>query len=206
MLVTAADVAVAGDGLSLRGSVSSVRIIEDKPDGVLLRLDLDLTLTNDSAANVILYWHEFHIIESSVVRLEEGQRVNVLYRSTSRPSANRSPDWVELQTRLDLKNPPGDLTRTLKSGESLSLKRTENLWISKKPLYQLSWDEILATKPVWLVVDLEMFPSNLDQTSLHQKSFGKKVRKKWKRFGILQVEELQSEPMRLNLTALGAGR
>ena len=50
----------------------------------------------------------------------------------------------------------------------------------------------------WLTVVLEMFPSNLDRTSVSQKSFGKTLQTRWLAFGDLQFDALRSAPIRLD--------
>ena len=202
LLVSLTDTAAAKPALSLSGNVTNLKMVEESTDSLLLRLELDLTLRNDSQANAILYWHDFDIVGNLIFRGEERQNREVLYRISTLPSADRSPQWADLQKRMDLTNPSGDLTRTLRRGESVNLKRTTNLRIFRKGLNGSSWNEIRAASPVWLTVELDLFPANLDQTSTSAKSFGKKLQKKWKRFGVLQIEVLQSEPIRLDLSNL----
>ena len=97
-------------------------------------------------------------------------------------------------------NPPSELARILMSGESISFKRTTSMRLYRKGQFQASWSEILAASPLWLTVTLDMFPSNLDRTLASQESFGKKLQKKWRSLGLLQLEALRSGPIKLDLS------
>lgn len=198
LLVTAATIVAAQNSLVLTGRTTNVRVTEDK-NSVVLTVTLDLTITNESLQNMILLCHEFQIVGDVISQSVDQTTPKRLFRSSSLPSINRSPHWANLQKQLNTSSPPPGLTRILSSGESISFDRTTTISIYKKGLYQASWQEILAFSPVWLQVELDMFPSNLDRTSLSQKSFGKKLKKKWSSFGVLQIDVLKSAPIRLDL-------
>jgi hypothetical protein len=202
MLVSSARGAANEGAIRLSGKVENVKTVEEDAQSILVLVDLDLVLKNESDANVILYWHDFEIVGDLIFRCEQKQNRELLYQISTLPSTNRSPEWAELQKQLDVGNPPVNLTRTLRSGESLSLKRSTNLRIYKKGLYQSSWNEIRAASPVCLSVELDLFPSNLDRTSISQKSLGARLQKRWVPFGILQVGVLRSEPIKLDLSKL----
>lgn len=202
MLVSSARAAAHEGVIRLSGKVTNVKTVEEDAQSILLRVDLDLVLKNESDANMILYWHDFDIVGDLIFRGGQAENRELLYQISTLPATNRSPEWEELQKQLDVGSPPANLTRTLKSGESLSLKRSTNLRIYKKGSYQSSWDEISRASPVCLSVELDLFPSNLDRTSISQMSLGTRLQKRWVSFGILQVGVLRSEPIRLDLSKL----
>lgn len=190
---------VAQDKVVLTGHTTAVQVLEE-PTSVIVTVNLELTLRNESGANAILYWHDFNIVEDKLYRLDEKQNPEVLYLSSTFPSTNHSPTWVDLQNRLKTQNPPSELARILKSGESISFKRTTSMRLYRKGQFQASWSEILAASPLLLTVTLDMFPSNLDRTLASQESFAKKLQKKWRSLGVLQLEALRSEPIKLDLS------
>ena len=192
---------------SVAGQTTNVRIVEEDSRSIVIEIALDLTLKNDSKSRVILYLHNFEIVEDVLFRRNGMQNKEVLYRDSNSSSIDRSPVWAHLQKRLDLKVPPVDMTRTLRTGESIHFKRTRQLRFYKKERIALSsLAEILETTPVWLTVNVRMFPNNLDRTSVSHKSFGLKLQKKWKRFGVLQLGNLRSEPIKLDLGNLSLNR
>ena len=191
----------AQNSLLLTGRTTNVQIAEDK-DNIVLTVSLDLTIKNESESNIILFWDKVAVVGHLISQSADPMRPNVLFRGSALPSTNRSPFWNDLQKQLDTTSPPPDLTRTLRSGESINLSRSTTMSIYKKDFYPAQWSEILASSPVWLKVILDMLPSNLDRTSLSQKSFGKKLKKKWASFGILQTDLLQSAPIKLDLNNL----
>lgn len=183
----------------LTGQTTDVQIREETAS-VLVTVALDLTLKNESQTNVILYWHEFYIVEDSLHRFTENDKREVLYRSSTLPSINRSREWSVLQNRLNVPRPPNGLTRILKSGESITLKRITGMRFYRKGQYNAPWKEIPAASPLWLTVTLDMFPSNLDKSPSSQQSFGERLQRKWSPIGTLQLGVLKSQPIRLDLS------
>ena len=197
LLATAVGV-YAQDSLLLTGHATSVRVVEDKND-VTLEMSLELTITNKSRSNVILFWQDVAIVGHWIYQSTDPMRRNLLFHSTALPSTSRSPFWTDLQKQLNVATPPPNLTRTLRSGESINFSRETAVTVYKKIPLPGIWDEIAVSSPVWLTVALDVFPSNLDQASYSQKSFGKKLQKKWADLGILQIEGVTSAPIKLDV-------
>lgn len=191
----------AQSSLRLTGRATNVRVAEADKNTVVLTISLDLTITNDSAENVILFLDEFRIVGHRMFQNDDPIRPNVLYRDSSLPSIDRSSTWTDLQKQLDVSSPPAGLTRILRSGETMNLSRTTGMSIYKKGFYPAQWSEIRAAFPVWLQVELDVFPNNLNRISGSRKSFGKRLKKKWMRFGNLQLDVLQSAPIKLELNS-----
>ena len=206
LLLSVAISVEAQNPLLLTGRTTKVQVTEDK-ENVVLTVSLDLTIKNESQSNVILFAHEFQIVGQYIYQSADPTKPNLLFRQSSSPSVNRSTHWTDLQSQLNTSSPPANLTRTLRSGESINFTRTTTMSIYKKGSYPASWSEIQASSSVWLRVVLDMFPSNLDRTSVSQKSYGKRIQKRWSAFGALQIDVLQSAPIKLDLTtnALASG-
>lgn len=182
----------------LTGHTTAIQVLDEKTSVVVI-VNLELTLKNESGANVILYWHDLDIVGNSLFLLDEKQNREVLYRSSTLPSTNRSPEWTDLQNRLNTQSPSTELTRILKSGESITVQKITSMTLHKNGHYPASWSEIQAASPLWLTVTLDMFPSNLDKTPTSQASFGESLQRKWKSIGTLQLRALESEAIRLDL-------
>src|SRR5688500_9428036 len=119
LLLSAATAVQAQDALLLTGRTTDVRIAEDN-NTVHLTISLDLEIKNQSQSNVILFWHEVEIVGNLISASADPTRPNLLFQGSSWPSISRSSFWTDLQKQLDTATPAATLTRTLKSGESLS--------------------------------------------------------------------------------------
>lgn len=199
LLLGSATGVYAQDSLLLTGRATNVRVVEDKQD-VTLHISLDLTITNTSRSNVILFWRDDPaMVDHWIYQSTDPMRRNLLFLQSGWPSTSRSPFWTDLQKQLNVAIPPPNLTRTLRSGGSINFSRETAVMVYKKTPFPGTWDEIAASPTVWLTVALDMFPGNLDQATAAQKSFGKKLKKKWADLGTLQIEVLTSAPIKLDV-------
>lgn len=117
-----------------------------------------------------------------------------VYSSDMWPSIYTSEKYRKLAGLLDQPNPPEKVTRTLKPGEHLSFKAstqlvlgTENRCEPNRLGVEVGWNPLRQmTHPLFLDVSLEMWPFNVEN---FKKDLGWILRKRWKSFGNLYLEE-----------------
>lgn len=211
---TAMKEALGGKRLSLRGRVAEVKVARENGHGIVLATKLDLEFTNVSDEPVILLQREFWLGAKNLARSPEDAAAHrYLYTSGHWPAASTSPEWAELRQRLDRPHPPQELTRVLAPHESLPYEVSAALYVEKAGSFDGTsqrWDAIRQTSPIWLQVTLEVWPVNVEpRVEASDRGFGLMLQRRWERYGALQIEQVTSEPMRLDLSALtpsGAAR
>lgn len=193
--------------LCLRGRVADVKLARENNHSIVFDVKLNLEFTNTSDKPVIIFQREFWLGAKTLARSPEDSAAHkYLYVSGQWPSVSTSPEWGELRQRLDQPNPPQDLTRVLAPGESLPYEASVTLYIEKVGSFDKTsqrWDTIKQASPVWLQVTLEMWPVNIEpHVDPENPGFGKMLQRRWQQYGRLQIDQLTSEPMQLDLATL----
>lgn len=194
------------DDLKVTGRVMNLKVLEENEKTILLKVFLDLKFTNEGTKSVILYWHDFWINSISLFKTDEKRNEDFLYSNGGLPSNSTSSHWLTLQRNLNQATPPLETTKTIDVKESVSWQTEVGLIFYKKKQSYLpneSWKEILNNSPVFLTVELEMFPKAISK-SMEDNDFGKTLQKKWSNLGLLQLEDIQSEPVLLDLNPANA--
>ena len=113
------------------------------------------------------------------------------------------------QLRLDQSNPPEDEVRFLEPGEGWELQSKTVFYLNTSAKSdavrypRVSWDSLKRTSTVWMRLNCEVWPLNLEPKGDRSKrSFGRKLQEQWSNLGTLQLEPLMSEPMILNLAGV----
>jgi hypothetical protein len=174
--------------------------------GIEFHLKLSLELFNSSSRPVIILQRKPWLGSITLARsCEDAAAYKYLYLSSAWPSVYRGgkdSEWQDLQQHLDQKNPPSDLTRTLRPQESFSYETDAVLYIEKRGNFDKTsqpWDVIRRSSTVWLQVSLEIWPVNVEpKVNPNNPEFGRMLQQRWRQFGQLQLEPLTSEPMQLS--------
>jgi hypothetical protein len=75
----------------------------------------------------------------------------------------------------------------------------DNFWPRRE-----SWEKISKAPAAWLDVYLQVWPLNLEPASYDRSKmeFGRKLQRRWKAIGQLWLDDIVSEPIKLDLDRL----
>ncbi|MFV0388157.1 MAG: hypothetical protein ACK5NT_05325 [Pyrinomonadaceae bacterium] len=217
----------AEERLKLSGQVESIEI-EDKKD--VLQIDLQLKMSLKLVGKeAIFLWKQTYPHDESLRNkflcvnfhifgiLSNVQTEKLLFvDDPPLPSLQRTKQWQDVVTEMDKKSPPSSQFQIVKSGETVYFFENLSFVILKKKAIGSNnpyWgygsdinvlaDEILKAKNLTLQVSYRVWSSELEPRSDHKdkKPFGKKLQKRWKKFGYLWLDDIVSEPIPLDLSS-----
>jgi hypothetical protein len=195
-----------GEPFVLRGKVSETVAVREDRQSIVLKLKLSMEFVNQHDKPIIILRRKFWQGAEMIGRtFEEARSSKYLYAFTHWPSVDGSEEWERMQQSLDQPEPPTEFTAKLLPGETYPYGTEITLYFEKAGSFDGSrqrWDKILQASPVWLQVSLEMWPINLEpDVNPANPSWGKWLQRRWQSFGILWLNRLTSEPMRLDLSS-----
>jgi len=117
------------------------------------------------------------------------------------------PKWTALRAGLDKPSPPTAETRTLMPNETWLVDASVGVTVPVDPKRDISsvnkesLEVIRRLSPIWFRVTCEVWPWNLEGMgpSREKLEFGHKLQGRWHQFGLLWLDEVNSEPMKLDL-------
>jgi hypothetical protein len=194
-----------GEPLVLRGKVNEMALVKEDKQSIVLKLKLSMEFVNQSNKPTIILRRKFWQGAEMIGRtFEEARSSKYIYIGTHWPSVDEGVEWEKMQQSLDQPEPPTELTMRLLTGETYPYETEIILYFEKAGSFdgtRQRWDKILQASPVWLQVSLEMWPINLEpDVDPNNMSWGKWLQRRWQSFGILWLDRLTSEPMRLDLS------
>ena len=209
--------------LRLTGKATGISCQRSEVKYVRCNVDLSLDFINQGNQPIIIlqphgeyeFWQGGR---SLALTKADSEANNYVYSSAAWPSIYDTEEYRLLAERLDQPTPPANLTRVLAPGESwawntkIQLALAEENACSGSTGVEIGWKEIRKlTAPVWLEVSYEMWPFNVEN---FKKDLGGQLRERWKRYGILYLEEkstrfwfahLTSEPIELDFRQVEDG-
>jgi hypothetical protein len=217
--------AVAGHGAEspgyvIRGKVVSAEVELEEKGGATCHLMLDLEFVNTASEPVILiqpfgrhvFWVGGKRLAKSFDDAARGR--NLLHNSQQWLSVMDTPEFRELAGRLDKPLPPAEVTRTLQPGEAWKYRTAVDIFFPKTKDDCLSapcvaGDELIKLSPLWLTLQIEMWPSNVEN---FKSDLGGRLSRRWRKVGRLWVGEkwgkfwfanMTTEPILLDLKEAG---
>jgi hypothetical protein len=194
------------EGLTLSATAREVAF-EETPSSDYVRLKLRYELRNTGTTPVILWKGKRAYTGYEISRTPFFAREDLVAAQRGGPSIDTSAVWAERRKALDRESPPPELTEILMPGEARSLDDTVTLVCPKSSppglFHSPSLKELEALGHVWLKFYYQVWSPNLEpdvRRSQHL-DFGRGLRTRWKSFGDLRLEDISSEPIRLDLSA-----
>lgn len=194
--------------LSLRGTVQSVDIKEIDRSSALIEIKLKMALVNVGVRPIIFLKRVPLFPGGALARKPDDFEVgNVLAADAGWPSNDIAPEWAALRVSLDRSNPPSGETKILAPNESWSLETSIRIVVptDSKRSTSSRKKETLATiqqlSPVWLRVVCEVWPWNVEPLTADRNrlKFGRTLQQRWRQSGLLWLEVIYSEPIKLDL-------
>jgi hypothetical protein len=197
-----------GTYVALRGKVVGIEH-EVVPEAFMIRVTVNMKLEffNPGGKPAILLTSGSPVCVGTKVTKTPAPAVgnNVLFDDYRGPSIYGRPKWKLLHAALNQPEPPADLLRIIKPGDTM----VEDSFVVLRPPIKLlkfkvrpyaPWESLKEASPVWLRLECEAWPRNVEPEPLSDKpNFGLELQKKWREFGDLQLNHIVSEPMELDL-------
>ncbi|MEZ5308369.1 MAG: hypothetical protein R2684_14580 [Pyrinomonadaceae bacterium] len=207
VLLSQAHGAFAYSGLQVTGTINNLEMVEGEKS-IVFSFDTSVTVTNTGQVSVFIllpemWWH----IGTDVfgVRSDEKSEERLVFAGVL-PSIDGSKEWMERKELLDAKTPPARLLTKLDGGESLIVEGKEQIYVHKEEdKYDLFiknslWAEFEKAKSLSLRLKYRVWSLNLEKYSLHaKKKFGRKLQKRWQKYGYLWLDDITTEPIPLDL-------
>jgi hypothetical protein len=209
--------------LRLTGKTNAKSCARSDARYIRCKIDLSLDFSNHGRQPIIILQphqeYEFWQGGASLALTKaESEAFHYVYLSSAWPSIYKTEAYRLLAERLDQPTPPANVTRVIAPGESWSLKTTIELRLAEEntcngsTVVEIGWSAIKKlSAPVWLEVSYEMWPFNVEN---FKRNLGGKLRERWKKYGVLYLEEkagkfwfahLTSEPIELDFQHVELG-
>lgn len=193
----------------LRGEVKSINV-EETSSVVELIVNLKLELLNSGSRPVILLEARPPVLRGAALAKNPDDLLSLknLVLEYHGESVDTSAEWVTLRKELDQPSPPLDKVRVLMPNEFWKWEDSVGFSLLKDPVnnYFLdkreTWKNIKQMSIVWLRAICQVWSLNLESRSGNdrtEKPFGHKLQTRWENVGLLWLDDIQSEPILLDL-------
>ncbi len=200
----------AESGLKVTGKISQLEISEENKT-TKLSFHITLTFTNTGKVPLLIFTSDSSV--RSILRemygsipIEKGD--SRLYALYTLPSIGVNEETRKIQKLLNAKEPLEELIKTIGIGENLSFETKEWFYIGKeKDVYDNLgnhlWSEIKDAKSLSLRLGYRIWSLDFEPRSVNRdkRPFGKKLQKRWKKYGYLWLDDIVSEPIPLDLSS-----
>ncbi|GIU81257.1 MAG: hypothetical protein KatS3mg006_0321 [Pyrinomonadaceae bacterium] len=196
--------------LQLTGKISNLKMTET-PKTVEFSYDVELTFTNIGNVPILLLKSDFLLlcIDREIYGIPANEKdERKLWSFSTFPSIGVTPDWRNIKKTLDAKAPPSSIIKRVNVGESIVFYGKEWFYFNKeKDKYfkpeNFTWNEIKDAKSLSLRLTYRIWSLDFETSSpREEKKFGKKLQKRWRKYGYLWLDDIVSEPVPLDLSSV----
>ncbi len=198
------DTAQGQEGLTLRGTIQSINYEEHSSSDYIV-LELRYELVNTGSTPIILWKTTPVFTGRALAREQRFATEDIIDIDGGGPSFDTSPEWAQMRKALDKAYPPADLTHRLMPNDALPFTAKVTLVFPKTPLrgllYSPSLKEMESIGTIWLKFYYQLWSRNLepDMARRRQLDFGYMLQRRWRSYGKLWLDEVSSEPIKLDL-------
>lgn len=197
--------------VEFRGKIKSIKLNSEDKGYLYIDLKIEFEFLNKSERPVLLSkrkpWEYSQYIASSVENLS---RREYLYRSSIGAGNDISPKWERYRRKLDRTAPPKKHFRYVLPKQSWRFEFETVLSITKivdggngftfLGNNKIDWSEMKSLPELWMTTEIPLWFSNIEPIAdRDERRFGKKLREQWKQYGFLWLDDMESEPLRLDL-------
>ncbi len=195
--------------VSLVGEVTSVEVKEGLSQ-YGLNFKATLKLKNTGTIPVIFLNESFSFPGAFMAEKPEDFKTGKLLTSSygGMSCSQTSEKWISLRKELDQNNPPKEKTFILGPSEEkiingepvgFSILIDPSKGLSTKERESASWATIASVSQILVKLQMEVYPAWGLEPKCYGTSYGKKLQKRWRSLGHVWLEDIQSEPMTLDL-------
>jgi hypothetical protein len=132
---------------------------------------------------------------------------DILYERQGGPSVTDGPGWDNMRKALDQASIPDRVTRTLLPAQRLTFDSQVTIVCDQKRGDSIppnpTLDDLQEAGALWLRVYYETWSFNLESNFADhgELKFGHKLQERWKEYGKLVLDDIYSEPIKIELKA-----
>lgn len=200
-------------GLRLGATVTSLVVERQSWGATCIVVGLRYELSNTGTTNVILWkrgnisdvpW-PYTFVGKDLSRTKGFGDRELLASQIGGPSFSDAPEWASMRNALDQPAPPPDATITLLPNQS-SVFDEEVTIVAPHERPRTFPDhptflELEKEGTFWLRVRYEVWSFNLEHhpRGTDKLKFGRTLQRRWKEFGTLLLDDIYTEPVRIDL-------
>jgi len=197
--------------LVLKGQIIDVKVEPSPPDPTYyidIRFKIRFELVNEGKVPVLFLTDDLPALDTLTLTKSAGQvnDENTLFDEPGGESLSEEAAWRGLRVVLDQPVPPQDKVRVIEPGQKWEFQTSTFV---RPPFkygtrtvggHPTSWEILRNEASLFLRVQYMFWPYSVEKPP-HQaeRPLGHMLQKKWRRFGILQLEPIISEPMLIKL-------
>jgi hypothetical protein len=194
--------------VKLKGETESIDFRDVSSSSVTIVAKIKLEVHNDGEEPVIIFKQESPQITAAILtRSPSDPSTKALIVNHWGAAVDRSPKWSILRKSLDQSSPPRDMVRVLMPNESWRFDYEIHLvaptdkgnrsYIPKGA----SFEALQQHSPIWLKLNWEVWPLNVEPwgDDRNKLKLGHSLRRRWKDVGVLWLDSIYSEPIKLDL-------
>jgi len=197
--------------VALSGQVESIEVENSHSSDVKLTVNLKMELLNNGTKPAIFLEAKPPHLRGGVLAKNPNpsdfSSVNRLILAYYGESVDTSSEWIVLREALNQPSPPLDRVRILSPNESWKFEDSFIVYMpttsSKNDFSDKreSWENVKKLSTVWLQATCQVWSLNLEPPSNDrtEKTFGRKLQRRWKDVGLLLLDNIHSEPIMLDL-------
>jgi len=198
--------------VSLRGQVESIEVKSSSASSIMLTVNLKMELLNNGTKPVIFLEAKPPNLSGGVLAKNPNPNdfssANRLVLQYYGESVDTSSEWIILRDALNQPSPPLDKVRILQPNELWEWKDVVSIAMpteaNKRSYFddkRESWENVKQLSTGWLQAICQVWSLNLEPLSRDrtEKTFGRKLQRRWKDVGLLLLDNVYSEPIRLDL-------
>src|SRR5271157_578777 len=202
--------------LILRGRaiVSGLRLSSVSKEDIDVLIELKLEWVNEGKEPAIVVVDSLPTFRHWILTRDSGPLTenNLVYEEFGGENLSEEAEWRRLRFQLDRPTPLKDKVRILAPGEKWAFELSGSMTFPIKfdakaiPHPPAIWETISSLESLrkipslYLRVESQFWPVIIEKPEHHaDRPFGHKLQKRWRAYGILQLEPIVSEPMPLKL-------
>ena len=198
--------------VALSGQVESIEVENSHSSDVKLTVNLKMELLNNGTKPAIFLEAKPPHLRGGVLAKNPNpsdfSSVNRLILAYYGESVDTSSEWIVLREALNQPSPPLDKVRILQPNELWEWKDVVSIAMpteaNKRSYFddkRESWENVKQLSTGWLQAICQVWSLNLEPLSRDrtEKTFGRKLQRRWKDVGLLLLDNVYSEPIRLDL-------
>lgn len=198
--------------VTFTGEVISVEVVKSDSNSFIIRLRVRMKLLNNSSKPIIFLKRDFLFPGIGLAqKTDDFEAGKLLARDYAGMSCSQTgKEWINLRKKLDQPTPPAEETFILMpNGEKVIDAEPVGLGVLIDPKKgfsttekeSASWETVKSLPQLWVKIVAEPYPSWGLEPDCYGKSFGSRLQERWKDIGLLWLDDVQSEPIALDLKA-----
>ena len=185
--------------ISIDGKSVSLEKRKDNVGNIVYRVNLVVRVKNSGATPVIIYPGNPHV-DNMAIAISKPKALAGDFIYDKSAGLGKSYDF-KLHRRMDKSSPPLSMFVILASNKTTEIRlQTFFYWSRNEPVSQNANGDINLINPLWAKIKVKTWPNKVELDGLgNENPFGEKLRERWRKYGYLWLDDIESEPIELKV-------